>query len=169
MSDQKLPNLINPARLAEKHAKIKGTLPLAVMPRLKDLLADTAGEISVIMDFDRDESQTVFIHLNANTDLILKCQRCMENFSYPILVDVFLTPIMDEAKASGIQNYEPLVMKSELIAIQDIVEDEILLNLPIIAKHTQDICPVVLSVSRDSEVDNPFKIHFSKTRFRGKI
>lgn len=157
MSYQPLPKLINPARLAEKRTTLTGTLSLANLPRLREFLADTTGEVSVIMDFGRDESHMIFIHVKVNTDLILKCQRCMENFSYPLSADVLLSPMTDETKASTIQSYEPLVMEGELVHVQDMVEDEILLNLPLIAKHSQGTCPVVLSTS-ENKTESPFKV-----------
>lgn len=160
MLDQQLPHLIDPARLADKHATLKGTLSLAAMPRLREFLADTTGEVSVIMRFGRDENDSTFIQVEINTDLVFKCQRCMENFSYPVSVDVLLSPTMDDTKTSRMHSYEPLIMKDALIAVQDIVEDEILLNLPLIAKHPQDICPVVLSTSHVNRpyTESPFKV-----------
>lgn len=158
MLDQPLPKLINPIRLAEKHATLKGTLSLADMPRLRELLADTTGEVSVILDFSRDENHNVFIHLKANTALMLQCQRCMENFSFPLLIDILLHPVTDEREVSHRENCEPFLVKDkELIAVQDMVEGEILLTLPLIAKHTQDVCPVVLLTSNENPIESPFK------------
>lgn len=185
MQPQKLPISINPIRLAEKQATLTGVLYLADMPRLKDLLADTTGETAVEMHFDYDESHTPYIHIIVNTSVILTCQRCMENFSYPIATDVLLTPVIETGKMPSTQGhtkratklppqsqnraYETLIMESETVTLQDIVEDEILLNLPLIPKHTQEACPVVLSPTNEDETENPFKIYFSKTRFRDKI
>ena len=157
MSDQQLPKLINPIRLAEKHTTLQGTLSLADMSRLKELLADTTGEVSVILDFNRDENHNVFIHLKANTALMLQCQRCMENFSFPLSIDILLHPVKDETKAFQMKNYETFLMKDELIALQDMIEDEILLNLPLVAKHAQNVCPVVLSTSTENPIESPFK------------
>lgn len=185
MQHHKLPISINPTRLAEKEATLAGVLSLANMPRLKDLLADTTGEAAVTMHFGYDESHTAYIHLTVNVSLLLICQRCMENFSYPMTIDVLLNPIIESEKTPNTQEhpkraaklprqsqnqaYEPLMMESETVILQDIVEDEILLNLPLIPKHTQDVCPVVLSASKESETENPFKVYFSKTHFRDKI
>lgn len=166
-----LPELINPHRLAEKRAKLQGTLLLASMLRLKEALADTVGEAIIDMQFDRDENNTPLIHLKVSTNLILKCQRCLENFSYPISVDVLLSPMTGEeeiAKMQGKAIYEPLVMEGGTVKLQDIVEDEILLSLPLIAKHAQEACSMVLSEPHEDNIENPFKTYFSKTGFRGK-
>ena len=157
MLSQQLPKFINPIRLAEKHTTLKGILSLADMPRLREFLADTTGEVSVILNFNWDENHSVFIHLKANTALMLQCQRCMESFSFPLLIDILFHPVTDEIEASQRENYEPFLMKDELIAVQDMVEDEILLNLPLVAKHAQNVCPVVLSTSNENPVESPFK------------
>jgi len=164
MLDQQLPNLINPLRLAEKNAILKGTLLLSTMLRLKEFLADPKGEVVVSMKFSRDEDQNIFIDLQVNTELILTCQRCMNSLNYPISINVLLSPMMDETKISRLQNYEPLIMQGELVAVQDIVEDEILLNLPLIAKHSQNSCSVVLSTSQENTTENPFKAALSKLK-----
>jgi uncharacterized protein len=164
MLDQQLPNLINPSRLAEKNAILKGTLLLSTMSRLKEFLADPKGEVVVSMKFSRDEDQNIFIDLQVNTELILTCQRCMNSLNYPISINVLLSPMMDETKISRLQNYEPLIMQGELVAVQDIVEDEILLNLPLIAKHSQNSCSVVLSASQENTTENPFKTALSKLK-----
>jgi len=168
---QTLPELINPQRLAEKSARLQGTLLLAGMPRLKELLADVGGEVVIDIQFDRDANNTSFMHLKADTQVILKCQRCLENFNYPVLVDVLLSPMTGEEEIAKIQSkaiYEPLLMEGETVRLQDIIEDEILLNLPLIAKHTQNACSMVLSESHEDNIENPFKVYFSKTGFRGK-
>lgn len=157
MPNQPLPKIINPGKLAEKQAQLKGALLLADMPRLKHLLTNDAGEVSVNMDFSVDASHLICMHLIADAVLTLECQRCLESFTYPLAINILLSPVKTEAEAVKMQRYEPLIMEEDTIVLQGIVEDEILLNLPIIPKHTQNQCPVVLSEPIVNEVESPFK------------
>lgn len=155
----KLPASINPIKLADKQATLEGVLSLASMSRLMDLVASPAGETSIKMKFGRDSERRPFIDLTIETHLTLRCERCFENFDYPLSIKVSLSPVFDDNEASKIQDYyEPLLMENEQVILQDIVEDEILLNLPIIAKHTQNACPVILSQPEDIKSESPFAI-----------
>lgn len=157
MQNQSLPKIINPGKLAEKAAKLQGTLPLADMPRLKNLLTDDAGEVSLSIDFSVDASRLVCMHLVADALLNLECQRCMESFTYPMAINILLSPVKTEADAVKMARYEPLIMEEDTVGLEGIIEDEILLNLPIIPKHTQNECPVVLSEPIVNEAESPFK------------
>jgi uncharacterized protein len=114
------------------------------------------------MYFDCDENHVPFVHLKASVNLMLTCQRCMSTMDYPIEIDVLLTPVKKATDAANQTCYEPMVMEGDLIAVQDIVEDEILLNLPLIAKHTQTDCPVLLSALDETITENPFKRYFAE-------
>lgn len=159
-----LPKKINPVQLAQENSQLTGILPIAEMPRLKDLLPQTTGEIKVTVDFAYDEHHTVVIHVQINTILTLQCQRCMENFSYPLTIDNWLSPVKNDSEAAKMQRYEPLLMENDLLMLQNALEDEILLNLPLVPKHAQNACPVVLSASNENEEkgESPFKILLSK-------
>lgn len=160
---QTLPNKINPTRLAEEHTQLKGTFPLANLPRLKALLPESTGDVTAALDFSYDEHHTVVIHLQIDTVLTLQCQRCMENFPYPLTIHNCLSPVKNDEEAAKMRHYEPLLTENGLLMLHDALEDEILLNLPLIPKHAQNVCPVVLSASNENEEkgESPFKILLS--------
>lgn len=156
---QTLPTQIDFAKLAEQHGHLEGTLPLEPMSRLKELLADTHGVVTIRAHFNRDAAHKSFLDLNIKTTVILECQRCLENFEYPLAIQVLLSPVFDHDAAKELQSYEPLLItKGELVNLQDMVEDEIMLNLPLVPKHPKTICPVVLSTKETNPVQNPFAV-----------
>lgn len=156
---QTLPTELDFTKLAEHQTRLKGTLPLRTMSRLKNLLADSEGEVTIEADFDRDLQHKSFLDLKINTCLVLQCQRCLENFEFPMSIQVLLTPIFDQQVSQSLQSYEPLmVIEGEPVILQNIVEDEILLNLPLVPKHPKNVCPVVLSSDEEKPVESPFAV-----------
>jgi uncharacterized protein len=162
----KLPEKINPVRLAEKCVTLKGVLAIREMRRLKDLVSDSRGEISIKIDFSYDANHAIVIALEVTTTLVLQCQRCMENFNYPIHINNLLSPVKNDAEAAKMQRYEPLLVEGDFIVLPEVVEDEILLNLPLVAKHTQNTCPVVLSPPDENKIHNPFKMLLSQFKVK---
>lgn len=156
---QTLPTQIDFTKLAEQHGRLEGTLPLEPMSRLKELLANTDGVVTIHAYFNRDADHKPFLELNIETTVILECQRCLENFEYPLAIQVLLSPVFDPEAAKALQSYEPLLItKGELVNLQDMVEDEIMLNLPLVPKHPKKICPVVLSTPETNPVKSPFAV-----------
>ncbi len=58
--------------------------------------------------------------------------------SYEIDISFLLSPVISEERAKNLPDqYEPVFMQNESIALYDMIEDEILLALPMVPKHKQ--------------------------------
>jgi uncharacterized protein len=159
MSDQNLPTSIDFFKLAEQHAQLKGQFSLVSMLRLKDFLADTEGEVMVEANFNCDLTGKSFVNLKIDTTLLLKCERCLESFKYPVAITTLLSPIFENQVLKELQGYEPfLLSKEELVSLQGLVEDEILLALPLVPKHPKAVCPMVLLPTKTTQVESPFAV-----------
>ena len=74
-----LPVTIDPIQLAERGARLTGTLPLKSMPRLAQGSLEGSGDVSVDLAFEREEGQQVFVmHGTLRVPLRVTCQRCLE-------------------------------------------------------------------------------------------
>ena len=143
MTNQPLPQKIEPILLANKGASIKGTLSLKQLSRLSEQLYQCDGDVEVTLSFGKDHKNFYFIKGNITTELSLKCQRCLEPVSYKINTDFNLSPIHDDKMAETLpKHYEPVLIVDKTLLVSDLVEDEIMLNLPMVAKHNLDICAV---------------------------
>lgn len=158
MSYQNLPTSVDFFKLTEQRTQLKGQFLLASMLRLKDYLANMEGEVIVEANFDRDPGGRSFVDLKINTVLLLKCERCLESFNYPVAITSLLSPVSENQVLKELQGYEPfLLSKGELVSLHSMVEDEILLTLPLIPKHP-NACPVVLSPPKTVQVESPFAV-----------
>lgn len=136
MTNQILPIKIDPLFLANKGASLQGTLNLQQLPRICDQLCESNGEVAVTLHFGKDHKNFYYIKGTITAELSLPCQRCLEPVIYKINSEFCLSPVKDDKAAAGLpSHYEPLILVDKTLIIADMIEDEIILNLPMVAKH----------------------------------
>ena len=163
MAEKLLPEHIDPFRYAEQTLTLKGFVSLSDMSRLTGSLSSTAGEVTADLQFGIDEQGLAFIKGHLRAMLILQCQRCLEPFNYEIISDFLLGLVnnLDEANALP-ATYEPALVQEGELALRELIEDELILNLPIIPKHDPDVCQATMSLSDSGGPEgkdaNPFHV-----------
>ncbi|MEO8672314.1 MAG: YceD family protein [Tahibacter sp.] len=132
------------------------------MSRLAEALATPTGEVVYELEFGKDGFGIDFIALRATTELNLICQRSLESFFLPVVLDVRLGLIAREDDEAGLPpGYEALLTSDGQIRPADVIEDELLLAVPLIpVKPGQEESEVVWSTGPLSEPEpvreNPF-------------
>lgn len=163
MSEKLIPEHIDPFRFAEQSLGLEGVVNLADMPRLSVNLGATDNHVTVKLQFGRDEQQTAYLKGHIEAALTLQCQRCMEPFVYGIMSDFALGIVntLDEANALP-EHYEPALAVEGSLALRELIEDELILNLPIIPRHEPDQCKVQLPLAGEGgeqgKGENPFHV-----------
>lgn len=111
----------------------EGVLRVAELPRLVEALADDRGEIRYHLDFEQGELGGLQLHVRLNAGLTLECQRTLEPFEWPAAVDARLGLLASEDEAAALPaEYEPLVLESGALSPTRVIEDELLLALPLV-------------------------------------
>ena len=127
-----LPELVDPWRMVSARRTFAGRMPLAAMKRLASGLADAKGEVEYELDFDKDLAGVSGVHVRARTALPLICQRTLERFEQPVEIDAKLGFIVDEADEAALPaGYEPLLLDAAGLRPADVIEDELILALPV--------------------------------------
>jgi uncharacterized protein len=163
----RLPIEVNPYRLIEQRRILNGQLTLRLMSRLQELTTNTEGNVTVELIFERTDTGLPMISSSLHTDIPLLCQRCMQSFQYEIKKTWQLVLVNTDAEAEKLQEqYEAWVVEEDRMFLQDFIEDEILLSLPVVAKHNE--CNLNEAAARASfseetkqqkqkaEIKNPF-------------
>jgi uncharacterized protein len=128
-----LPDRVDIARQVQARRMYEGALPLAAMRRLCGSLATTEGAARYSVEFGKDGFGISFIALRVEADLPLICQRTLEVFAYPVSIDQRLGVIARESDEAGLPpGYEPLLAPGGEISIADVIEDELILALPVV-------------------------------------
>ena len=152
--------------MAEKRAQLVGRIPLASLGRLNELQQQTQGGVDLAMDFFLDEQGVTCIQGQISTEVWLTCQRCLEPYQQLIDAKFILSPVTNDREAAMLPApYEPLLVANTVVELSAIVEDEILLGIPIVTKHAPENCAVAVSYNIadgeepiTNEKVNPFKV-----------
>ncbi|MFK5895328.1 MAG: YceD family protein [Pseudomonadota bacterium] len=152
-----IPQYIDYIRYTDAKKTIKGELPVSDCTRLIEMLsADTSlnDNIHLEFDFGVDNLANRFVKGHVSVSLTLTCQRCMQDMDYPVdlhLALAFIKTKADEQQIAGL--YDSFyIEKSEPIDFFALVEDEIILSLPIIAKHKNENC-IANDLYDDKQID----------------
>ncbi len=128
-----LPETVDAWRMVQARRSFQGILPLAALPRLRDSLAATDGEVVFEIEFGKDDLGIAYVSVRADTALPLTCQRTLEPFTLPVHVDTRLGLIVREADEAALPGgYEPLLTRDGLLCLADVIEDELILALPVV-------------------------------------
>ena len=109
-----------------------------MLERLHDLLAEVTGQVSYRLQGSRGMRGEPLLHLEVTGLLPLACQRCLEAVPYNLGVDSLLELIPEGADMSqdeledDTRDFLPVVRELNVV---ELVEDEILLALPVAPRH----------------------------------
>jgi len=156
---QQLPKEIDPFRFAQNGLKLAGELQVSDLKRLSSALHNDEGIVSVDMHFDVDETGTPYLQGKFRSSLTLICERCMEAMQLTVEAECLLALVQYERKIEGLaEQYEPwLVDTDEPVELGSVVEDELILALPLVPRHDFDCLPAEAWQSGDEVVEEEEK------------
>ena len=158
---RRLPEFIEPLRWAGLGRSVKGRLPLARLRRLAESLQSTGGEVLVELEFGIDEQGRPSILGTVSARVEVLCQRCLSAMVLPLDLDVRLYLTASESEvADASEGFDTLMVGDEPMRLADIVEDELILGLPLVAMHSPDVCAVTTQygVRAGEQVAKPFAV-----------
>ena len=118
------------------------------------------GELRVLPG---DGSQ-LWLHLKAQALFPMVCQRCLTPMDVPLDVERSFRFVADEATAEALDDEaeEDLLALSREFDLHELIEDELLMALPVVPRHEECPAPVPMASSDDdfeaasAEKPNPF-------------
>ena len=173
---------LDPRSLAEQSGRVTGDEPLGSYARLAAETGGRGAENRVTwaaageLRNPQHVNPQVWLHLKADALLPLICQRCLGHVDVPVAVGRSFRFVADEstALAEDDEAKEDLLALSASFDLLELVEDELLMAMPVVPRH--ETCPAsVKSAVADSdfeavlqERENPFallqKLRLGKTK-----
>lgn len=139
MSVKTLPEYLDLRMLAEQEAILAGQIPNRFMRRLRESMAEEAGETEAELRFAFDPVRRPTVEGWAKTELALVCQRCLEVYQQPLSVGFSLVLVRGEVEEELLgEEVEALLHDSDRVRTVDLLEDELILALPIVAMHADE-------------------------------
>lgn len=150
-------------RFTQQGGELTANTPLAALARVLDVCLDHAqvgqrqcqwvlrGELRSMGGIDQ-----AWMHLSAHLNVRQTCQRCLEPMDMAVQVDSWFRLVADEATALAEDDdceEDLLAMAPDFDALA-LLEDEILLALPLVPRH--DACHAPLSAALEDDLPHPF-------------
>lgn len=115
-----------------------GTWAVADLPRLRERLATLDGELRFQIDGVSDGQGRPALHLVVTGILHLTCQRCLESSEFEVNLD----SVLALARSQAAIDMHPVdvdgpdwIVASKSMAIGELIEDELLLDVPLAPMH----------------------------------
>lgn len=98
-----------------------------------------------------DGKAVPWLHLEAEATVPLTCQRCLTPVETPLAVDRWFRFVADEAtaEAEDEESEEDLLVVSRDFDLPTLIEDELLMEIPVMPVH--EVCPVPLRLSSSDD------------------
>jgi uncharacterized protein len=144
--------VIDGLEFARAGGRLAGTLELADLPRLADL-GCSAARIGYSIRGGITVQGKPGLQVEATGPVDLACQRCLEPVAVQVAAHVELELVASQGEIDGADDDIDRVLASRTMGVAELVEDEVILALPMVPTH--DECPVVAGDS-GSERESPF-------------
>ncbi|MGL4860010.1 MAG: 23S rRNA accumulation protein YceD [Enterobacteriaceae bacterium] len=144
MQQVKLPLTIDITRSAQKRDSFEGGYAREQLTRLAESVVSVNSDINAQLSCYLDEQGLAVVEGWAETEVSLSCQRCDKPFTWPVHVEFCVSPIRNPEQADALpEHYDSVEVdpfgKSDLLGL---IEDEIILSLPIVPRHQIEHCEV---------------------------
>ncbi len=135
--------LADPFKFARDARVLRGEVAVAGMGRLVDQLFDESGAVAWELVGEVGEDRKPRLLLTASGTLKLRCQRCLDGMEWPLALAsrLLIVPVGQEIPDDELEDDEQDAVEAGAdFDVLALVEDEILLALPIAPRH--DDCEV---------------------------
>ncbi|MBP8286062.1 MAG: DUF177 domain-containing protein [Rhodoferax sp.] len=169
MKDHTLPPRLDIRHAAQADTRLEGQLPIKKWERLS---AESNGQgldqpvywSAHVTNREGETGQAEpWLQLQVRAPMVQICQRCLEPVEVAVEIDRSFRFVANEAIAEtqDDESDEDLLVISREFDLAALIEDEVLLDLPLISRH--DVCPVPVKLAavdpdfdQSAEKPNPF-------------
>jgi uncharacterized protein len=155
------PRRLDVAAAAAAGAEMAGRWPLSELARLAEGAAARVDE-PVVWSARFEQRRELgaapqaWLLLQAQARVARECQRCLQPVLLSLNVDrgFAFAPTEDEAAAQDADSEDDVLVLSRQFDLRELVEDELLLALPIVPMHEPCPAPLLSAVPGEAAADN---------------
>jgi uncharacterized protein len=159
-----LPETVNFMRQVELKRTIEGVYPISRLKRLTDVLLSDEGFVTVKLEFGQSVG---FASLKGRVSakLMTECQRCLKPMETEVTGSFKFALVNDEEELELLpEELEPYLLAGEEQSIIDLVEDELLLGMPMVIAHdaacsdymSKQNSEIKAAIQAEKEASHPF-------------
>ena len=136
-----LPPFLDLGQAARQDLSLSGTLAVKSLPRLVSALVADSGVVRVELEATPEVGGRIVVTGRIRAPLQMTCQRCLENVTLEVQTEPRLAWVRSEAEMEALPpEYDPLLSADGRVAVAGLVEDELLLALPLAPRHADGAC-----------------------------
>lgn len=140
------PNRLDMVTFAAKACHLQGRIKQGALARLVEPALASVDEATDVLWSARGERlqragrpDEVWLHLHATAQVVRVCQRCLQTVALPLEVDQRIRFVKGEALAARLdgEGEGDVLALSASLDLHELIEDELLLQLPVVPKHDE--------------------------------
>ena len=134
---------IDGLKFAREGTHLHGELAVADLPRLDDIVFERAGVVSYALSGSSNSEDKPILDIEVKATLALVCQRCLGRMDYELQRKSRFVLIESGRSLPEVENEDPgteNICADAVSDVSDIVEQEVLLGLPIAPVHPEGTC-----------------------------
>ena len=146
--------VIDNLEFAQSGGHLRGAVEIAALERLHEYLNSRSGQLEWQLDGVADQAGKPALRIAVKGVLDLICQRCLDGYAFDINSNSVL---LLESEDSGVLDddaVESIPISSDF-AVEALVEDEVILALPMSPRHPEGKCAARVATGLDDNV-HPF-------------
>lgn len=135
---KRIPRLVAARKFAYQGVVLEGQIPEHELRRLEQAVQGIHGPVEVKLHFATDDSGHRTLSGTLRGRVSITCQRCMQSMPVELEAEIAVAMVGSDEEARQLpQALEPwLIDREELEAdLYEVVEDELLLSLPMVVYH----------------------------------
>ena len=160
-----LPHTVDVFKLAARGTDLSGQFSAKDLARLNEAVLTVRGGIDVEVQFFVGDEGFIEVTGAVLGQVGLSCQRCLGEVHHELRGKFALGVVREEAEIAALpRRLDPWLLEAESADLRSLVEDELLLNLPIVAMHSRVECEPIAGFSFDNETveeepaESPFQM-----------
>jgi len=143
--------VVNSIELARNGASLSGRIAVEKLSRLQDLLSSNDGMLEYSLTGKQGDNGRLYLVCVVKGVLHIRCQRCLDALDYPVSLESELELAEGEPSLTVLVNEEDLadaIPADTELDVLALVEDEVLLDLPIAPMHASDDCKAIRNLGQ---------------------
>jgi uncharacterized protein len=159
MSNFEIPERVNPYQMADKKSELIGEVSRERLKRLESSTEGLTESAHASVNFDLDESgrRVIFGQVSGTANLL--CQRCLKPYEFKLAGSFRMALVYNDEMAKALPTHldSLLLLPDEPMDVAEIIEDELLLCLPMHAMHPEGECQIETQFGADESEEIPEK------------
>jgi len=140
VSDSIAGTVIDCLEFARSGGVLERSVGLDELPRLADVLVATKGFLSVRLEGSRDDTGKSWLKVDVAGKPVLCCQRCLGGVEFPLVISSrlqLMAPGEEWPDDDLADDSADAIEAEKELAVLSLIEEEVLLALPIAPRHEQ--------------------------------